>query len=144
MSLTVYHGCWLSFTVSQVERIVKFLSLSLIVSGCLSLSILVPWIFRMSITVTYFCWRSLYSIELVVKFREYKLKTETVRDMQQLHGARKESERPPAIIRDSERHAATPWDCERQWEKASNYGRLWVTWRNYMELKETVRGSNQQ
>ena len=67
----------------------------------------------MSLTVTYFCWLSLYPMALREKFTDNKQKIETVRDMQQFHGARKESERQPATMRDSERHAATPWDLER-------------------------------
>ena len=33
-----------------------------------------------------------------------------MRDMQQLHGAERESDRQPANIGNSERQAATPWD----------------------------------
>ena len=42
--------------------------------------------------------------------RESQTQYETARDMQQLHGSRKGSNRQPATIGDSERHAATPWD----------------------------------
>ena len=39
--------------------------------------------------------------------------------MQQLHCIRRENERQPATIEDSERHAATPW----HWEiKTANIG----------------------
>ena len=42
---------------------------------------------------------------------------ERVRDMQQIHGGRKDRESQPVIMRDSERHVATSWDrreSERQ------------------------------
>ena len=42
--------------------VATFLSLSLIVAGCLSLSFLVPWSFCMSLTVSYRCWVSLTNV----------------------------------------------------------------------------------
>ena len=49
MSLTVFNGCWHSFTVSPVSCSCY---MSLIVAGCLSQSPLVPWSCCMSLTVS--------------------------------------------------------------------------------------------
>ena len=64
----------------------------------------------MSLTVTYCCWLSLNSMELGEKLRESQQKLETVKDMQTLHSTRRESERQPASIGDSERDAESPWN----------------------------------
>ena len=39
---------------------------------------------------------------------------EKASDMHQLHGTERDSERKPATIEESERHAATPWHRDRQ------------------------------
>ena len=49
--------------------------------------------------------------------RESKQLWEKVRDIQKLQGTGGNSERQPTTIRDSGRHAATPWEwgnCKRQ------------------------------
>ena len=56
MSVTVSHGCWPSLTVFQVPYSCY---MSLIVAGCLSLSLPVVWSCIMSFTVSYGCWLSL-------------------------------------------------------------------------------------
>ena len=40
--------------------------------------------------------------------------------MQQLHGSRRDSDRKPATLGDSERHAATPWNWKRELETTIN------------------------
>ena len=56
MSLTVSHGCWLCLTVSPVPW--NFY-MSIIVAGCLSLFLPVPWIYWLYFTVCNGCWLSL-------------------------------------------------------------------------------------
>ena len=52
-----------------------------------------------------------------------KQQKETVREMQQLHGTQRDSERQLATMGDSERYTATPRNWYGQFDRASNNGR---------------------
>ena len=66
-------------------------------------------------------------MELRETVTESQQQWEAMRDIQQLNWSWRDSERQPATIGESKGYADSPWHLERQWEKASNSKRQWIS-----------------
>ena len=116
--------------LTSTDSVLRCLSQCHGTAECLSLTLPVPWSHRMSMTVSNGCWLSLIISPCPMELLNVSHCDLLLLAFYQLHETGRDSKRQPATMRNSERHAATPWNWNSQCDSDSNNRRLWETCSN--------------